>query len=78
MGRHIYEKKPYVAHTDFGKAVAESNFGRVCPKCGTKWSSKECWINDTVSKEKVETTAGFATVREHKCGGQMLSCAVTT
>ena len=34
--------------TDYGKAVAETEFGRVCPKCGARWSAEPKWYGDTI------------------------------
>lgn len=60
-------------HTIFGKAVAESGFGRVCPGCFKKWSNRPTWIHETLPGESVLTSAGRCGVRVCNCGGMTLT-----
>jgi hypothetical protein len=75
----------YVGQSDFARAVAESDFGRVCPKCYHQWSDKLTFMRETkvvgsetsinnvtnpVTKE-VTTVQCPKRIHEHHCGGQM-------
>lgn len=66
------EQRRYVPSTVFGKAVAESGFNRVCPRCFRRWSSRIQWLHDTAASESVRTEIGMCGVRECSCGGHML------
>jgi len=75
----------YVGQSDFARAVAESDFGRVCPKCYHQWSDKlrfmletkvvgsKTSINEVINPVTKETTTVYCPKRihEHHCGGQM-------
>jgi hypothetical protein len=52
---------------------------RICPRCGKKWVEEREWISDTIlnSTEKRAFGAIKVDVREHKCGGMMLSSGLS-
>ena len=66
------EQRRYTPETIFGKAVSESGFGRVCPRCFRKWSDRAEWIRDTIVGKTEMTEAGRCGTRECPCGGRML------
>lgn len=70
----------------YAMAVSESGFGRVCPRCGEKWSAKANFIadNEMVGSRNVPISIpdpigdGYSTISiqqriyRHSCGGEML------
>lgn len=74
-----YNHEFYGPKTDHGKAVADSGFGRVCPRCGYQWSDRLQWEADTEQVDKVRSSVGPLVIRAHiDCGGQMAIGRQTT
>jgi hypothetical protein len=62
------ERQPATA---FGRAVKESGFSAVCPRCGKKWSDRKTWIADSIDSGRMISAGDFyEKTREHRdCGG---------
>jgi len=71
----LLEHKKYITTTEFGKAVSETNFSRVCIFCGNKWSDRMRWVKDTIFIGTVMVDrVGHCAVRICSCGdGKMIA-----
>jgi hypothetical protein len=79
MSEYKTEHRKYEPYTEFGKAVAESGFSRVCIECGRKWSDRAKWVEDTAFIGTQRTDAGVLAVRACSCGnGEMLADVKST
>lgn len=75
----------YIGSSAFSRAVADSGFGRVCPKCYHQWSDKltfmketrvvgtevGCWLIKRRGSEQPTEIRLPKRIHEHHCGGQM-------
>lgn len=63
----------FVPRTEFGKAVSDSHFGRVCPLCGRRWSSREEFLSETTQDRFDKTPLGTdVSVHRCDCSGEMI------
>ena len=73
MNQSELGQRQHKAMTEYGMAVEQSGFGRVCPKCYHKWALEMVWVRETEFVGQMQTTGGMVNVRQHPCGGEMLT-----
>lgn len=60
------------------EVIAKIVYFRVCPRCGAKWLEQEedLWRSETTLVTTEKKSGAIIEVREHKCGGRMVSSGV--